>query len=364
VVSITDVAEKAKVSASTVSLVLNGRAEEMRISQKTCAKVLEVSFELGYIPNLAAKKLSSGRGSSLPEIALFWTLVQNSTFMNVFLSEAQNLFDEGKAREMRFVVEPFRAGQLRRFDDLLTRGQYNGIVVPPVCDEDIEYINSLDMHSPTLMLFGETDKYSMVAVDNYNAGRKAAQVFAARGRKTTAIINHRDISEDHNVKNRCIGFLDACAEFGMEAEVIEVRQKQIRGVDSIKAIALLGKTTAEEFLARKKLPESIFIQNDILASRFVNTISEAGVCVPEELEIISFGDDVLLETCRPTLTSIQFPTVQVVREAIMLISNLLVNPMAVPVRRLIQSPVIFRESCPRPENFKDTADASETTNLR
>lgn len=352
VVSITDVAEKANVSASTVSLVLNGRAEEMRISQKTCAKVLEASLKLGYIPNLAAKKLSSGRGSSLPEVAFFWTLVQSSTFMNVFLSEAQDLFDEGKAREMRFVVEPFREGQLSCFEDVLTSGQYNGIVVPPVCGEDIEYINSLELRSPTLVLFGNTNKYSMVAVDNYSAGRSAAEVFAAAGRKSVAIINNKSGSEDINVKNRCIGFSDACAEFGMEAEIIEVRQKPIRGGNSIKAISLLGRTTAADLLAREKLPEAIFVQNDILAASFMNAITEAGVRVPGELEIMTFGDDVLLETCRPTLSSVQFPTVRVVREAIILLSDILVNPMATPVRRMIQPPVIFRESCPKPEGFR------------
>ena len=46
-VSISDVANKAKVSVSTVSLVLNGKAEEMRISQKTAEKVFLASQELG-----------------------------------------------------------------------------------------------------------------------------------------------------------------------------------------------------------------------------------------------------------------------------------------------------------------------------
>lgn len=271
--------------------------------------------------------------------------------MNVFLSEAQDLFNEGKAREMRFVVEPFREGQLRRFEDVLTSGQYNGIVLPPVCREDIEYINSLELRSPTLVLFGNTNKYSVVAVDNYSAGRSAAKVFAAAGKKSLAIINIKSC-DNMNVKNRCIGFTDACAEFGMEAEVIEVRQKQISGI-SIKAIALLGRTAAKDLLKREKLPEAIFVQNDILAASFMNAITDAGVRVPEELEIITFGDDVLLETCRPTLSSIQFPTVEVVREAIMLLSDILVNPMATPVRRIIQPPVIFRESCPRPEGFRD-----------
>jgi len=142
----------------------------------------------------------------------------------------------------------------------------------------------------------------------------------------------------------------------MEAEVLEVRQQQIRGVSSIKTIAMLGRTAVEDILKRKKLPEAIFIQNDILAASFMNAITEAGIRVPEELVIITFGDDVLLETSRPTLTSIQFPTAQVAREAVLLLSDLLVNPLKPPVKKLLKPPVIFRESCPKPEGFEDDSD--------
>ncbi len=348
-VSISDVANKANVSVSTVSLVLNGKGEEMRISQKTSEKVMLAAQELGYIPNLAAKKLSSGGGSNLPEVAFFWGLVQSSTFLNVFLYEAQTLFDEHKAREMRFVIEPYRTGQMKKVEDILTRGQYNCVVVPPVCDIDIDYINSLDIRSPILVLFGETEKYSMVAVDNYKAGRRAAEVFAAKGMKSVAIINHQNASDDHNVKNRGIGFLDACKEFGMNVQVIEPYKKKIKGINSINVLSLLGGAAAEDMLNSGKFPEAVFIQNDILAARFMNTLTNAGVRVPEDIEIITFGDNFLPETCRPTLTSIQFPTTELAREAVLLISDLMVNPMAPTERKLISSSVIFRESCPKPE---------------
>jgi DNA-binding LacI/PurR family transcriptional regulator len=352
-VSISDVAEKANVSVSTVSLVLNGKAEDMRISQETCDRVWRASLELGYIPNLAAKKLSTGKGSRLPEVAFFWNLVHSSSFMITFFSEAQDLFDEGKTREMRFVIEPFREGQLSCVEDLLTGGQYHGIVVPPVCEEDIEYINSLELRSPTLLLFGESDKHSTVAVDNIRAGRKAAEIFAASGKKKVAIINHRNSEKEINVKCRTVGFMEACAELGMSAEIFEVLQKQIRGVSSIKTIILLGEAAAEDFLRRRRLPEAVFIQNDILAAGFMNAIIEAGVRVPEDLEIITFGDDILLETCRPTLTSIQFPTARIAREAIMILSDILVNPLAPPVKKLIEPPVVFRDSCPKPGGYED-----------
>ena len=346
-VSISDVANRAKVSVSTVSLVLNGKAEEMRISQKTAEKVFLASQELGYIPNLAAKKLSSGAGSSLPEVAFFWTLVQNSSFLNAFFSEAQTLISEGKAREMRFVIEPFRTGRLEEVDDILTRGQYNCFVVPPVCDVDMSYIDSLDIRSPMLVLFGDSQRYSMVAVDNYKAGRCAAEVFAKKGMRCVAIINHRDGAEDHNVKNRCTGFIDACRELNMAARVIDAYDDETAGVNSTERLSRYGGDAATELLESKSLPEAVFIQNDILAARFMNTLTSAGVRVPDDIEIITFGDDFLPETCRPALTSIQFPSRELARAAITLISDLMANPLAPTERRLVPATINFRESCPR-----------------
>ncbi len=349
--SIEDVANKAGVSVSTVSFVLNGRAEEMRISEKTINKVFAASQELGYIPNLAAKKLSSRGGSSLPEVALFWTPVQNSTFLTVFISEAQALFDEGGAREMRFVVEPFRTGKLCQLEDVLTGGQYNGVIVPPVSLEDIEYMNSLDLHIPVVMLHGGTDKYSMLSLDNYEAGHKAAEIFAARGFKKVAVVNHKCSSEDYNVMNRSRGFLDACDEYGLTAEIIDAEMKQIPGMAFFNKNAGLGSIAAENLLRRGSLPEAVFIQNDSLAARFMNTMTDAGVKVPGDLEIITFGNEFLSETCRPSMTAIQFPTAELTREAIMLMSDLLVNPLA-PLRRKTLIPkVIFRQSCPKPPGF-------------
>ncbi|MDE6185713.1 MAG: LacI family DNA-binding transcriptional regulator, partial [Lachnospiraceae bacterium] len=70
-VGIKDIAKKAGVSFSTVSIILNGRAEERKISPGTQKKVMDAVKELQYRPNISAKSLKEGRNSSFV-IALFW----------------------------------------------------------------------------------------------------------------------------------------------------------------------------------------------------------------------------------------------------------------------------------------------------
>ena len=55
-----DVAEKAGVSATTVSFVLNGRTEA-NISEETKQRVFEAAQMLGYVPSAAAQALARGR---------------------------------------------------------------------------------------------------------------------------------------------------------------------------------------------------------------------------------------------------------------------------------------------------------------
>ena len=69
--SIKDVAAKAQVSISTVSIIINGKSKERKISKETQEKVLNAMKELNYQPNLSAKKLRLA--DTKKTIALFWT---------------------------------------------------------------------------------------------------------------------------------------------------------------------------------------------------------------------------------------------------------------------------------------------------
>ena len=56
-VTIKDVARRAGVSGTTVSIILNVKADERRISETPRERVLSAMAELGYQPNLSARRL-------------------------------------------------------------------------------------------------------------------------------------------------------------------------------------------------------------------------------------------------------------------------------------------------------------------
>jgi len=64
-INIVDIAKKAGVSISTVSRVLNGKAEQFRISEKSQQKIRETAKKLNYVPNQFAANLKSGKSNTI-----------------------------------------------------------------------------------------------------------------------------------------------------------------------------------------------------------------------------------------------------------------------------------------------------------
>jgi len=67
-VSIKEVAKKAGVSVATISYVLNGTGKSKRITEKTIKKAQDAIDELGYVPNVSAINLRSGKTRTIAVI--------------------------------------------------------------------------------------------------------------------------------------------------------------------------------------------------------------------------------------------------------------------------------------------------------
>lgn len=78
--SLTDIAEKLGVSTTLVSMVLNGKGKENRISDRMVKKVYEVAGELNYKPNQLARGLRTGRSKT---IGMIVADISNPFFANI-----------------------------------------------------------------------------------------------------------------------------------------------------------------------------------------------------------------------------------------------------------------------------------------
>lgn len=91
-VSIKDIAEKANVSITTVSFIVNGKEEEKSISKAVVQKVKKIVEESGYRPNQAARSLRTGASYT---IGLIVEDISNSFFSGIAKLIEDKAFKKG-----------------------------------------------------------------------------------------------------------------------------------------------------------------------------------------------------------------------------------------------------------------------------
>ena len=341
VVSIYDIAKVVGVSASAVSYVLSGRADKARISKEKQKLILEAAKKMGYIPNMAARKLSLRNMPHLPEIALCWSPEQHPMFLNTFISILQDMTSSGQVREMRFTILPYRNGELEKLAPVLSANYYNGIIIPPVSEQDINYLDSADIQVPTVLLYGNIPRYHLVTVDNYRTGAEVAEIFYRHGHRSVAVMQPAYRQMSMTAAQRMSGFLERCSELKIDARVINGKAEE----PYFNRIGE-GKTLAEEMIKGDTLPSAIFIQNDLLALGVLAVFCGHGIRIPEDMEIIVYGNNESLEIHKPSITTVQYPTQEISGQCITVMAESLDKPGAAPIHRILETPFVFRESCP------------------
>lgn len=340
-VSIYDIAKSVGVSASTVSYVLSGRADKARISKEKQKLILEAAKKMGYIPNMTARKLSLRNMHHVPEIALCWSPEQHPLFLNTFINTLQDMISGGQVREMRFTILPYRNGELEKLEPVLSANYYNGIIVSPVDEADIEYLRTTDMQVPAVMLYGDISKYHLVTVDNCKIGAKAAEIFHRHGHRSAAVMEpaHRQVSI--TMAQRTAAFMDTCRSFGLDAELVGGRPDA-----AVSNRVEEGKIAAGRMITEGHVPSAIFIQNDLLALGAVSVLCGHGIRIPEDIEIIVYGNNESLEIHKPSVTTVNYPIQEISEECIRVMAHALDMPGSEPVHKIIETPFVFRESCP------------------
>lgn len=202
-VSIQDIAIELGLSKGTVSLVLNGKAKEGRISDATCKKVLKLATDLGYQPNEIARSLSTGKTKCIGVVV---TDISNEFYGYL------TLYIQQQAKRYGYSV--MIANSNENLDDFsksivtFLNKQTDGIILVAVDGGENFARKILDSHVPMVQI----DRYypeiqsSYVIVDNYWASYKAVESLINRGCKKVAYINYTIVQK--TLQDRAQGYID------------------------------------------------------------------------------------------------------------------------------------------------------------
>ncbi len=331
-VTIKQVAEIAGVTPSTVSIIINGKAKERKISKKTQDRVWDAIKTTGYEPNLSARKLR-GSVANKPIIAVFWAADFRATYLARVLEGIQS---HKLHNNYDIVLYPYTGNQLEKEQALRQANVFSGAIIANLSPIDLDYLHNTSLAIPVVLFNRNSDIFSTVTIENFLVGKKVAQLFKRKGHKNTAIIKAE--APFLAMSQRSEGFISGCNENGLALHENDV----ISGAHSYKG----GAETALKFIKASPRPTSLFFDSDVMAIGALTEFSKAGLRVPEDLEIITVGSlpPENTEYSIPSLTVTDIPMEQMASKCLEILSKLIKHEVRKPIRIQLDSSIIYRSS--------------------
>lgn len=285
-VTLDDVARLAKVSAITVSRVIN-RPE--LVSEKTARRVRDAIHKTGYIPNLLAGGLVSQRSRLvivvIPNIAnrsFVDTVIQLGFYLAAsryqLLVSQSDLTAESEA-DMIDTILARRPDGIVLTRQLLTRAAREKLIT-----RGIPVIESWGLH--------EQPVDTMVGFSHEAVGRMMAEHMIERGYRRIALV----WSEDARGQRRRLACTQRLAEVRIEPVACEVESVPVTVGDGRKAMAKL--------LASGVQMDAVICSSDLLAQGVIAEAQANGHRVPEDTAVMGFGDLEFAAHTHPRLTTI------------------------------------------------------------
>lgn len=319
--TISDVAKLAGVSKKTVSRVLNNEAS---VKADTRQQVQIAIEQLGYKPDLSARRLRTGQTFLLA--ILYPDGGQHADpYVNALLRGALTACDEFGYDLLLRPVPPVPTELLQMARDFIDRTQVDGVILsPPACDNAVllDYLDSVGV--PYVRIAPREPQGSpSVVTDEISASREAITYLIGLGHQHIAIVNPL-MTHGAGIW-RSQGYRQALADHAIQAEPAYLLEMD-RAPELEKEIRRL--------LTMPSPPTAIFAVNDSFAATVYKVAYQLGILIPHQLSVIGFDDAPLAQFLWPPLTSVRQPILELAEQAVALLVKSLLQQQPCAMQQL------------------------------
>ncbi len=295
--TIKDVAQKAGVTVTTVSRVINNRGY---ISQETREKVQNAMKEIGYQPNELARALSKQRtntiGVIVPSIA--------HPYFSKMISHIESAATAAGYKIILYNSKEERENELKYFE-LFKSNRVSGIIL---CSGTVSVAEFLNLNIPVITIECADDLGDCnIQCDNYDGGKLATEHLFRCGCRE--LIHFSGVEKNiMPADRRGTAFEEICSRQGIiyhEAETTEASFHKMEYLDSI--VMMLRKYPSTD---------GIFASSDLIAAQAIQACKIVGKQVPQDVKIVGFDDVNIASLVSPQLTSIRQPVKEMAEMAV------------------------------------------------
>lgn len=327
-----DVAQRAGVSQTTASLVINGR--DVGIADATKERIWAAVQELAYRPNASAKALRTQRSHSFGFVT---DEIASTPYAGEIIRGAQEAAWAGGHVLLVVNTGGSSAVELAAVQELLDR-QVDGVLFASMYTREVA-VPPAARSLPTVLVncfpaAGEPELPSVVP-DDVRGGREATELLLAQGHTRIAVINGDDTAYAWSC--RLQGYREALQARGLTPDpslVVEGNWLPDGGYD----------VTRRLFEADDP-PTALFCANDRTAQGAYDALRDLGLSIPGDVSVVGFDDQELSRYLRPPLTTMALPHHELGRRGCELLLSATPPP---PARELVTCPPRIRASVAAP----------------
>ncbi len=334
-ISLKYIASRLNISAAVVSVVLNNRTGNIRVSEDVKKKVIDLANKLNYRPNSLARSLKTGKTHTI----------------GLLVSDISNHYYSKLARGV---------------EDAANKAGYN--VVFCSSDENVEKEETLvhlfmdrkvdgillsgTQHNSELVQLLEKEKYPLVLLDRDYKLSKVPFVGMEYQNKTGAYKLVKHLIENSYKKIALItahphlqpmylreeGYAQALEDSGIKFDPklrIEIDYSDIHS--SLH-------TSLEKLFESENIPDAIFTLNNKLALHCLQVLNDLGKEIPNDIGFACFDDHELFGFNKPKITAVSHSPAKVGEKAVQLLLEEMKSTSDKKVKEIIPATLIVRES--------------------
>jgi DNA-binding LacI/PurR family transcriptional regulator len=323
IVTSVDVARRAGVSQSAVSLVFAGKAIG-RVGMETQEAILRAAKELGYRPNGAARTLRSGRSRI---VALAVPDVSNPYFAAVLQGAAQAARQHGYSVLLADVHNDPDWQQVML--DTLTSRSVDGVLLFAPPSKDVH----ANLQGKSLLVDATSHLLPCLLLD-IEAGMRAAMEHLLH-------IGHTKIAhlaaavETETFQVRRTGYLRTLHTAGIPIVPAYQEHAAFTIADAHQA--------ASRLMQVPEPPSAIVCDSDVLAAGVYKAAKELRRAIPHDVSVVGFDDSLVAHLLDPELTTVAVPTAQIGEQAFLLL-RMVLEGKHVPDRTVVPLELVIRAS--------------------
>lgn len=321
-VTIKDIAQKLKLSVSTVSRALRNSSE---IKPATRQIVRELAAELRYSPNPIALSLKEKKskiiGVIVPEIANNFCAATIAGIEDIAYSKGYHVITfQSHERLEREIINT----------QLLSSRRIDGLIIS-LSNETNSLTHIHDIIGkgiPVVMFDRVSDEITThkVVVNDYYGAFKATEHLIQEGFHRIA---HLTISKYLSItQKRLNGYSDALRKYD-----IPLRKDWVVHCN-FDAAEIEG--SIRKLFAGEEKPNAILASVERLATICMNVLREMNLRIPEDVALVGFSDNPINHLLSPALTAVRQPTFDIGQQAAELVINLIENKNSAPKYRTVQ----------------------------